>query len=531
MRRGAVVVFVVVLPFLAFGWHNFFDLGGGLDDGRDVAVCADGGFFVTGRSNGWAYGTYRHNWYDHDAFLIKLSPGGTVEWINHYGQNGWFIYGGDTMGYYDAGWSVYATADSGAIIVGKTQSPNYTEPFHGFPDNCIGYDNMLVVRVDKNGDTLWTTSYGGYYFDRAWFVTQVPNVDEEQFYVVGPTQNFGPDMPSTDWENIWVLKIDSEGNVLDTGLWADPTRQGHSDVRWGCIGPDNCLVLAGGTDMHDTTYVDSTDATITRRITNLVVVKFDTALNVVWSTVMGRGYDHYCRSIAPHPDGGYIVLTYDKYPAESWALYFNEDGDTVWTKNMKYDDDGNYLGGWRMVVPGPDSGFYFAGGGDGAARILYTDKNLRPRWLYVMDFGSYSEYFNSCKMTPDSGCIAAGETYSYYPIYYTDVFVARVDRNGNEVADVKEGYIVKYPWQLTLVASPNPFNSACEITVSADADVEIYDVEGRLVYKNRSPYIGEHSGIRYITWSPDASVPSGAYLIRAVNSNGQSITKKVIYLK
>jgi hypothetical protein len=77
------------LPFLLlfvvplFGWFYQRDLGGGLDDGRDVAICADGGTFIVGRSNAWAEHGYVLNWFDHEMFLIKLNEMGEEQWIRH----------------------------------------------------------------------------------------------------------------------------------------------------------------------------------------------------------------------------------------------------------------------------------------------------------------------------------------------------------------------------------------------------------------------------------------------------------------
>jgi len=526
MKISLKSIVLIVLNFISilFGWQYYTDLGGGLDDGRDIDLCADGGFFMTGRSNGWAHGGFYYNWYDHEAFLIKLNAMGEEEWIRHYGQNGWFIYGADTVGYYDAGWCVCATPDSGCIIAGKTQSPNYTDPWTGFPESCPGNDNVLLVRVDKNGDTLWTRSYGGYYYDRAWWIKHVPSTNE--FFLAGPTQCFGADMPSEDWENIWIMKIDSVGNVLAETFWEDSTRDGHTDVRWGCLTPEGGCIVTGSTDLRDTSYVNDDEEPVSHRISRAVVVKVDSECNIEWSRIFDTGCsDHYSRSIAPTPGGGYIMLTYDKYPGWTWCIRLNEDGDSLWSKYIGLDpwDPETRLANFRMVVPDGVNGFYFAGSGQGWAWIIRTDAELNELWRVPADYGSESDQFLSCVTTPDHGCCAVGQTYSVAPSAYSDIFAMRVTWTGEDYTGIGEEFSQK-PDNLKLDVYPNPFNSACKINAPVGSDIDVFDINGRKVYSQSTI---ESSSL---DWTPDRARSSGTYLVHATFGD-QSISKRVIYLK
>ncbi|RKZ25276.1 hypothetical protein DRQ26_06150, partial [bacterium] len=420
----------------------------------------------------------------------------------------------------------------------KTQSPNYTDPWTGFPDDCPGNDNLLVVRVDKNGDTLWTRSYGGYYFDRTWCVRQIPNSGD--FFLVGPTENYGPDMPSTDYENIWILRIDSVGNIVSESFWADETRGGHTDVRWFCLTPDNGIVLVGDTDDHDTTYVEDGE-TITRRICKMVIAKVDSMCNIVWSRVIDRGYFHYCRSVCPYYGGGYLALTYDNYPDQTWMLLFDEDGDTIWTKHIGIDSTGTRYANYRMVVQAPDSGFYIAGSGGGSARLLYTDKELNKIWEAEYDYGPLTELLNSCVMTPDSGCFAAGQSYSRYPYDYSDIYAFRVDRYGEDFASIRVSNDKK-PSELTIKVAPNPFNSSCIIFVETQnlaslPTIAIYDLRGNVVATPLSRGTNEQSAggaSRGYIWTPDENIPSGIYLVRATipqQTTSVVCTRRIVYVK
>jgi len=111
----------------------------------------------------------------------------------------------------------------------------------------------------------------------------------------------------------------------------------------------------------------------------------------------------------------------------------------------------------------------------------------------------------------------------------------------------------KLPDEVLVCAYPNPFNSSVTITVPAGARVEIYDLQGRLVYISPHPLTpslqGEGEPLyplpagegglpkasrvrenKYI-WSPNRSVPSGVYLIRAITLDGRVAERKIVLIR
>ncbi|MBN1756534.1 T9SS type A sorting domain-containing protein [bacterium] len=468
--RTSLFLTVLVLTLIftsSFAWIYHGNYGYYHDEARDIVICADGGFFITGRSLAWAAGDY-----DWEVFLAKIDAMGNEEWVNHYGQIG--------EGYYDAGWSLCATPDSGCLIAGKTQSPQWCSyPY---------WDNMLLVRVDKYGDTLWTNAHGGYYFDRAWSIISIPGTNE--FYIAGCTHTHGPGTPDADQSNMWVMRVDSLGNIIYQNAWGN-FLPGTSDCRWCCLAHDGGVVIAGNTADHDTTYTED-DTPITRRICKTAVVKYDEECNQEWERIYDNRYFHYTRGITPSLDSGYVVTTYDWDPNVTWVLKLDIDGDTLWTKHISLDSTGTRARvNYYMVCPAPDSGFYFAGGGGGAAVILYLDQHGNEVWEYGFDWGSESENFLSCKMTPDSGCVATGVTYSYYHHSYMDVFAGRVDRWGHDVSY----YHLLSGWVFD------------QITMEPIAGVNIYDTTS--TYSTTSLH-GDSVGIYYID-----DIVSGNYTFKA----------------
>ena len=121
----------------------------------------------------------------------------------------------------------------------------------------------------------------------------------------------------------------------------------------------------------------------------------------------------------------------------------------------------------------------------------------------------------------------------------------RINLRENILVKEDESFIEKP----SLTVAPNPFNSSCVITVPADAEVRIYDLQGRLVcaYPQLFPLeegmnekikldngpsssYGNKTMRKYI-WTPDRSTASGIYLIKAQTKNDNCITKSIIYLR
>jgi len=88
---------------------------------------------------------------------------------------------------------------------------------------------------------------------------------------------------------------------------------------------------------------------------------------------------------------------------------------------------------------------------------------------------------------------------------------------------------------------PNPFNSAVSISAPEDADIEIFDLNGRCIdvipdsdresggaTKNLDSRF--HGNDKTVVWQPSENIGSGVYLVRATVGDGE-ITKRVVYLK
>lgn len=99
--------------------------------GRRVLYKKDHGFYICGFTNSYGAGAY-------DYYLVKTDVNGMPEWEKTYGNDGWERV-------HDA----VLTIDTGIVMVGETNS------------NETHHLDAYIVRTDKNGDTLWTSTFGG----------------------------------------------------------------------------------------------------------------------------------------------------------------------------------------------------------------------------------------------------------------------------------------------------------------------------------------------------------------------------------
>jgi hypothetical protein len=172
-------------------WSETF--GGVLpDDGACVQQTTDGGYVVVGYTYGYGAG-----W--SDAWLIKTTSSGHVEWSKTYGGTE-----------YDEGAYVHQTEDGGYVVVGRTESFG------------AGRYDAWLIRTDADGNELWSKTFGGTGSDEA---TCVDQTQDGGFVLTGKYFASGR---SSD---LWLLKVDPSGNVVWEKMFGGSTYDGGSSVE------------------------------------------------------------------------------------------------------------------------------------------------------------------------------------------------------------------------------------------------------------------------------------------------------------
>jgi hypothetical protein len=185
---------------------------------------------------------------------------------------------------------------------------------------------------------------------------------------------------------------------------------------------------------------------------------FAQAPDTAWTRTFGGSSDDYGYLVRQTEDGGYIIAgetrSYGEGKEDVYLIKTNHLGDTLWTKTFggpEYD-----IG--RSVQQTEDGGYIIAGStnsyGAGGCDVYLIKTNSGGYPVWTKTFGAAgsngSDYGHSVQQTTDGGYIIAGETVSYSPNIWSDVYLIKVNSSGDTLwtrtyggADQDVGYSVQ----------------------------------------------------------------------------------------
>jgi hypothetical protein len=222
------------------------------DAGTDIRPTMDGNYVIFGSTASYGGPGGR------DFILMKVDPDGNVLWQRLYGTDD------DEDGY-----SVRETRDGGFILVGDTD---------------LNTNDYYVVRVDADGDVIWEGIYGDEGYQTA---QDVCETKDGGYAVIGYTLTEGP-----DFQNPWLLKLDSLGNVMWSRAYHIEGSSWWGAQGWAILETDEGdLVMTGNMDTENGPYI--------------FVLKVDSLGNPLWSWYLG--VPAWGRSIRLTSDSGYVI--------------------------------------------------------------------------------------------------------------------------------------------------------------------------------------------------------------------------------
>ncbi len=337
-----------------YGWDKIYGGSNGPDEAQGIVEMKDRGLVLVGSSNSFGQGN--------QIYTIRTDVDGTVLWTDTLGnagpemgldvtvasdQNGVVIVGngenlvngGDDIiffrlddngnklwtNYYstsndDEAFGIATTIDGGYIITG------YTEDGQGDKD-------LLLVKIDGNGNEEWVNTYGGNFDDLGNAVRQRANGN---FVVTGYSE-----VSSSD-KNIYVLEVNDDGSVISEDF-AGIIGQYDEGLDLA-IANDGTVFITGGTGNQS----------------NIAVLKLLPDGNFTFFSFGVSNLYEIGNSIAIASDGNLVIAGYNEVSAidlNFFLIKVDPNGALIWEKSigqsnrteLGYDIVRTYDGGFAIA--------------------------------------------------------------------------------------------------------------------------------------------------------------------------------------
>jgi hypothetical protein len=227
---------------------------------------------------------------DIDIWIIRTDSGGNLIWNKTYGGN-----------WYDTGSNIQKTNNGHYVIVGSTM-------------NTQSDQNVWVLKIDDNGDTLWTRSYGGQDWDAG---SHISETDDEGYIITGYTCSYGPGN-----YNLWLIRTNSVGDTNWTRVYGDGSESGHAvhETR------DYGYIVIGSTWNFGAGNMD------------MWLVRTNSYGDTIWTKTYGGSQDDGGEYIDKTSNGGYILTgstsSYGAGSADGYIIKLKQDTLKINEKEM-----------------------------------------------------------------------------------------------------------------------------------------------------------------------------------------------------
>ncbi len=289
--------------------------------GHHVQQTADSGFVIAAYSSS-SDGDVDSNRGLRDAWIIKLSSNGTVQWQRTYGGSA-----------NDLALSVRQTADGGYIFAGWTASDDGDISLNQGDEDC------WIVKLDTNGNIEWQKTLGG--ADEDHFTSVIQTADGGYLAAGSVKSNDGDVAGHRGGDDCWIVKFDGQGNVqwkkLYGGSGADHC--GDHSVAGAVIETyDGGFIFSG--------YSNSKDGDVTGNHGeyDCWIVKLDQNGDLLWQRSVGGAKDDEAFYMVQMPDSMYIIagitnspnynISGDTLDYDMWCFKLDQTGSLIWEQSF-----------------------------------------------------------------------------------------------------------------------------------------------------------------------------------------------------
>ncbi len=274
-------------------WAKAFG-GGASDEFYEIYETADQGFIAAGHSSSFSASLLPDPW------VVKLDKTGNVVWQK--------TYGGAAPDY---AYSIKQINDGGYVVAGTTAS---------FGTGVYGTfaSDILVLRLDGNGNLLWSKVYGGEFPEEA---VRISLTSDSGYVISGTTGSFSDNL------DLWLVKLNASGDILWQKRYGGAKTDYAADHK---VLPDGGIIMTGKTyNVPEKQYdADSQCAPVDK---DIFLIKTDAEGNIVWSKTYGGLYTDESAALEQTENGGFVV-------AGSMGAANTADGNDIWL--FKTDSNG-----------------------------------------------------------------------------------------------------------------------------------------------------------------------------------------------
>lgn len=188
-------------------WNKYY--GGAEDDiATNITKTSDGGYIISGysqSSNSQCNNQSNAGFFDY--WLVKIDSNGNQEWCQDFGYSG-----------NDQAYDVFETQDGGFFATGYfdvTASGGEGNNDRAGSGNNHGVGEYWAIKMDNQGDFIWTRFFGGNHFDKCHDAIET---EDHGFLLIGTSESL--EEANSDITNprgtfdYWVVKVDANGNKV-----------------------------------------------------------------------------------------------------------------------------------------------------------------------------------------------------------------------------------------------------------------------------------------------------------------------------
>jgi len=267
--------------------------------------------------------------------------------------------------------------------------------------------NLVLVRTNLNGDTLWSKLFEGNYLEMG-----IPLQLTADSGIIMACTSLDSLQNKTD---ILLIKTDLNGNMI----W---TRS------YGTLADDNAYALI---QSNDSGYVilGSTDLGIMNNY-DVLLIKTDSTGNFLWAKTYGSWDYDYGNSVFQTMDGGYIISARTGSGGLQSLIRTDSIGDTLWVKGF-YSASAH---GESSVLQTDDGEFIMMNtitdfSGLDKANLMKIDGNGDTLWTQVYGDNALHNFSFSGAQTEEGGFIFVG-TSRGLPPDSVKIYLIKTDSSG-----------------------------------------------------------------------------------------------------